>query len=253
VDANGNFVPNGTVVALALAGSGTIAFDALVPLAPVTAAGVAASTFVSGGRPGQITVIAVVGAFSDFLQVTIEGATIGAASSITVSAEPDAALGENILVTATVTNDADEPVAGVLVRFSDNPSVASVDSNVKTTNAAGEASAIFTADEIGTRAVTATVVNLVDGVIVETALSGSTSVNVAEVGAAGLTSTTSFSAWISSADTTASALFAALADADILWLWDGSAWVSYAVLSGGTELPGSVNFDITLGAILFIG
>jgi hypothetical protein len=217
--------------------------------------GSAGTTFVSGGRTGTLTMIAteVATGLQGFLQFTIEGDTVGAATAITVAASDDTvAVGQSILVTATVWNSADppEPVGGVLVRFTDNPSVASVDSNVKTTNLSGEATAIFTADELGTRSVTATVVNLVDGVIVESALSGSVTVTVAAVGASGLTSTSGFSAWVSEADTTAAELLAALDGPTGIYKAVGSGFILYAVTSGGSVL--GENYDITFGDVLFI-
>ena len=213
--------------------------------------GAGATTFVSGGRTGTLTLIATAGVLQGFKQFTIEGDTVGAATGITVSLSDDTvALGQNILATANVTNTDGDPVGGVLVRFTDNPTVASVDSNVKTTNSSGEATAIFTADELGTRAVTATVVNLIDGIIVESALSSSASVTVAAVGASGLTSTSGFSAWVSEADTTSAELLAALDGPTGIYKAVGSGFILYAVTSGGSVL--GENYDITFGDVLFI-
>ena len=250
---------NGEEILFTLAG-GT-AIDVLIPTGTSPAAaleldnGSVGTTFVSGGRTGTLTVIAteVVSGIQGFHQFTIEGDTVGAATAITVEVSDDpVALGQNILVTATVWNSADppEPVGGVLVRFTDNPTVATIDSNVKTTNLAGEATTVFSADQLGARAVTATVVNLVDGIIVESALSASATVTVAAVGASGLTSTSGFSAWVSEADTTAAELLAELDGPTGVYKAVGSGFILYAVTSGGSVL--GENYDITFGAVLFI-
>ena len=122
-----------------------------------------------------------------------------------------------------------------------------------TTGPDGTSSITFTGDEPGVRAVTFTVVNLQGGVVIETSVKGSVDITVGGGGVSGLTSETGFSAYIGGSDTTAAELFAGLPDASILWLWDGSQWIFFATLSSGTELPGSQNFNVTLGSILFIG
>ena len=246
-----------TLIVFTLAG-GALSTDVLIPTGGEGRTidnGSLGTTFVSGGRTGTLTLIAteVATGIQGFLQITIEGDTVGAATAIAVEVSDDtAALGQNVLVTATVWNSADppEPVGGVLVRFTDNPTVATIDSNVKTTNQAGEATTVFSADQLGARAVTATVVNLVDGIIVETALSASATVTVAAVGASGLTSTSGFSAWVSEADTTAAELLAELDGPTGIYKAVGTGFILYAVTSGGSVL--GENYDITFGAVLFI-
>ena len=176
-------------------------------------------------------------------------------------------LGGATTVTAAVTLTSGAAGVGVTGIWSEGTSVASVPSNVTTTDAAGNASITFTGDEAGVRTVTFTVVNLLGGVVVETATKGSVDITVTAPvvvepvvvepvvvsGVSGLTSETGYSAYIGGADATASELFAGLADATILWNWHGGEWIFYATLSSGTELPGSTNFNATLGSILFIG
>jgi len=176
-------------------------------------------------------------------------------------------LGGATTVTAAVTLTSGAAGVGVTGIWSEGTSVASVPSNVTTTDAAGNASITFTGDEAGVRTVTFTVVNLLGGVVVETATKGSVDITVTAPvvvepvvvepvvvsGVSGLTSETGYSAYIGGADATASELFAGLSDATILWNWHGGEWIFYATLSSGTELPGSTNFNATLGSILFIG
>ena len=68
-----------------------------------------------------------------------------------------------------------------------------------------------------------------------------------------LSGMTGFVGWLSATGTSASALFEALADdgATALHLWTGSTWVRYSVV-GGAAVPGSVDFDVSQGDVLFI-
>ena len=62
-----------------------------------------------------------------------------------------------------------------------------------------------------------------------------------------------FASWLAEGSTTASALFSALSDggATAVHLWNGAAWVRYSVVDG-SEVPGSVDFDVERGDVLFI-
>ena len=55
-------------------------------------------------------------------------------------------------------------------------------------------------------------------------------------------------------DATASDLLALLAGrATIIWLSDGENWTAYYALIDGSEAPGSSNFTVTSGDVLYIG
>ena len=157
-------------------------------------------------------------------------------------------VGESTLVTATVVDVNGDPVVGVRVRFSEGPAVASIDRNVKTTDANGQASAAFVATEAGSRQVTATVVDIDAGVIIDSAVSGSATITVSAAGAAAATVTISVAAggqffgW-TGGTATASQVFG---DASIAWLWTGTAWVSFVPILGTT------NFEVNLGDALFV-
>ena len=125
-----------------------------------------------------------------------------------------------------------------------------------TADASGAAWITFTADAAGTSTVTFTVVTINGGIVVNTAVSGSVTIDViaGEVDILdSLTATSGFAAWIGDGESTAAEIFAAVAGTSIVWFWDGTQWQPYAVLAGGVELPGSLNFDVTLDAILFFG
>lgn len=68
-----------------------------------------------------------------------------------------------------------------------------------------------------------------------------------------LSGVSGFTSWLAEGSTTASALFAALSGdgATALHVWNGTAWVRYSVVDG-QRVPGSVDFDIERGDVLFI-
>ena len=62
-----------------------------------------------------------------------------------------------------------------------------------------------------------------------------------------------FSTWLGEGTTTASQLLEGLAnDIDTILLWTNGQWTRYA-LADGREIPDSINFEITTGAILWLG
>ena len=191
--------------------------------------------------------------------------TPAAASVVIAATSTSLTVGDSTTVTATVTNDDDSVGAGATGRWSEGVAVSTVTSNVKTTDATGATSTTYTADAAGDTVVTFTVVSLTGGIVVDTAVSGSVTISATapvvpepEAPAAltiteQLSATSGYAAWIGSEASTASAIFADITSASIIWHWNGTAWESYATIAGGTELPGSVNFDVALGAIMFFG
>jgi hypothetical protein len=228
--------------------------------------GVASVRILSTGVAGVATVTGVVGALpistTAISFTAAPAAVVAAPASVAVAATSTSlTVGDSTTVTATVTNDDDSVGAGATGRWSEDVAVSSVTSNVKTTDATGATSTTYTADAAGDSVVTFTVVSLNGGIVVDTAVSGSVTISAtapavpeppAPTVEEQLSSTTSFSAWIGSDASTASAIYAAISSASIVWHWTGTAWESYATV-GGTELPGSVNFAVALGSILFFG
>ena len=68
-----------------------------------------------------------------------------------------------------------------------------------------------------------------------------------------LTGMSGFTSWLAEGSTTASTLFDALSSdgATALHVWNGSTWVRYSVVDGAM-VPGSVDFTIERGDVLFI-
>ena len=63
----------------------------------------------------------------------------------------------------------------------------------------------------------------------------------------------SFNTWLGEGTTTASALLEGLANGiDSILLWSNGAWLRYG-LSDGREIPGSMDFEVRRGAILWLG
>jgi hypothetical protein len=229
--------------------------------------GVATVRVLSTGTNAVATVTGVVGALpisTTAINFTAAAAAVVAApASVAVAATSTSlTVGDSTTVTATVTNDDDSVGAGATGRWSEGVAVATVTSNVKTTDATGATSTTYTADAAGDTVVTFTVVSLTGGIVVDTAVSGSVTISatapaVAEPAAPTiaeqLSATSGYAAWIGAEASTAAAIFADTTSASIIWHWNGTAWESYATLAGGVELPGSVNFDVALGAILFFG
>jgi hypothetical protein len=232
--------------------------------------GVATVRILSTGIVGVATVTGVVGLLevsTTPINFTAAAVAVPAApASVAVAATATSlTVGDATTVTATVTKDDDSVGAGVTGRWSEGVAVSTVTSNVKTTDATGATSTTYTADAAGDTVVTFTVVSLTGGIVVDTAVSGSVTISATapvvpepEAPAAltiteQLSATSGYAAWIGSEASTASAIFADITSASIIWHWNGTAWESYATIAGGTELPGSVNFDVALGAILFFG
>ena len=105
----------------------------------------------------------------------------GEPAAITVSAgDVTVTLGGQTSVTATVRDDVGVPVRDASVVFGESLSSATISADPVTTDGNGEATATFTADELGGFTITATVVEITDGVVVETALSTVIEVEVVE-------------------------------------------------------------------------
>ena len=61
-----------------------------------------------------------------------------------------------------------------------------------------------------------------------------------------------YSSWIGEGSTTAAELLSALDDVNSLLIWLDGEWIRYG-LSDGREIPGSIDFSIAPGAILWLG
>ena len=260
-----------------------------------TSNGRVSATLLPSGSDAVVTILAQAGedldADSPVVSATATGQVIQSsgtlapvANAVVVTAgSTELAMGESTRVSATVMDADGDPVAGARVRFSEGPALTAIDGNVKTTGADGSASAVFTAVEAGDFAVTATVVELTQGQIVDTAVSGSVTITVAApepvtpepvtpepvtpepvtpepvtpepvtpepvtpepVTPEPVTLNPSYTVWTGSS-TTAAQAFAGL-DVSI-WRWSGTAWELYS-----TALPESlrVNYALEPNDVLF--
>ncbi len=254
------------VTATAPAAAGVTFVGGNSPFTANTLNGVATMTMLPTGADAIVTFTLVSGLITETFQINFGSAAVTTASPsavVVTATATELLLGSATTVSAAVTLTDGSAGGGVNGIWSEGTAVAAVPSNVTATSPAGISEITFTGDEVGVRAVTFTVVNLQGGVVIETAVKGTVNITVSapevveevvEVvsGVAGLTSETGFSAYIVSTGTTATELSAGLSAASIIWLWDGSAWIFFAA-PNGVELPGSQNFDVVLGSILFIG
>ena len=273
-DADGNIAPDGTPTRIIAAGQ-TFAATGVDTVSGTTSNGRVSATLLPSGSDAVVTILAQAGeALEDTPSVataTATGQVIQssgtlapvAATVVVTAGSTELAMGESTRVSATVMDADGDPVAGARVRFSEGPALTAVDSTVQTTGADGSASAVFTAVEAGDFAVTATVVELTEGQVVNTAVSGSVTITVAApepvtpepvtpepvtpepVTPEPVTLNPSYTVWTGSS-TTAAQAFAGL-DVSI-WRWSGTAWELYS-----TDLPESlrVNYALEPNDVLF--
>ena len=123
----------------------------------------------------------------------------------------------------------------------------------------GEATATFVTVGHGSSVVSATAHRTTDVEVLEStagapAVVEPEAVDCSAVGTEGLSATNGFATWShDDCGTSASALFESLSGrgASAIHLWNGSAWVRYSVVDGA-EVPGSSNFDVMDGDIVYI-
>ena len=176
----------------------------------------------------------------------------GDADTVTVS-DPDGnlAVNERISVTATV-NDADGNAVpdGTVITFTaaqagTAPVLVKVASDTKTTG--GEASATYLVVGTGTGWISANAGGKSGIKLVNVAAA-----EVAPANPADNLSTTvpGFSSWTGSATANASELLSSLSGISQILLWQ-NGWLRYGV-ADGREIPGSIDFEIRRGAILWL-
>ncbi len=95
-------------------------------------------------------------------------------------ADDEITLDDATAVTLTVLDDVGVPVSGVDVQFAEGLVPALLSASLVTTDAAGQATTLFTGQELGLFEITGTVVDVVNGVPVATALSAAIQVSVVE-------------------------------------------------------------------------
>lgn len=180
----------------------------------------------------------------------------GPAASIELSADPamGTMIGEHVSVTATVTDDAGVGVPdGTSVRFSTTSGggvalISAADASTKD----GVATATLGVSGSGTTFVYA-ISGEASGTLTFESTAGGDAADrapsLSDFANNGMPGTT---AWLGP-DAQASDLLALLAGrASAIWLSNGETWVLYAMTGDGAMVPGSVNFSVTAGSVLYI-
>ena len=217
--------------------------------------------------PGEYTIKVTAGALSASGTFTV----VSAADDVELVVEPmePSVVGEELTATATVTDAEGNPVAdGTVVTFrasdltGDADAVLVADETSDATKG-GEASVTLIAVGPGRAAIRAVVSDDATperATVVVTSTAGAPEVvepepvDCSAVGTEGLSATNGFATWShDDCGTSASALFESLSGrgASAIHLWNGSAWVRYSVVDG-EEVPGSSDFDVMDGDIVYI-
>jgi len=190
---------------------------------------------------------------------TFRVADVPANVELSASSMTSDTIGDVITVTATVTDENGNTVAdGTDVDFdvSSSTGLAGIgkghgaDDTVDTK--AGVASVKYAVVGAGNSVVSATAGGAT-GVVVIVSTAGTADAGPQEVSLDCLSQLTGFSSYTCSMGSSASELFGLLSGrgATAIHLWNGSAWVRYAVVDGN-EIPGSTDFMVTEDDILYI-
>ena len=186
-------------------------------------------------------------------------AVSGDPANIAVS-EPDGDLTVNgrFTITATITDDGGTAVPdGTPVTFADNPTATTpvlVNLSRGTITEDGQASATYLVISAGRGYVTVTSGDASTATLVTTGAAVTTPTEPTNP-ADSLSSTrvNGFSTWTGTGTTTASALLADIDNGvDSILLWSNGQWLRYG-LSDGRKIPGSMDFEVRRGAILWLG
>ena len=195
------------------------------------------------------------------LEVTAGGKTAtqtinvsAGAASVALSADGAAEIGQRLTVAAEVTDAGGGAVAdGTPITFVEGeaqatPVLVQVRADAKTSG--GAASAVYLVVGPGTGFVTVSSGDSAsDVLLIQTTEPMAEPVPPAE--SLGSTATNSFTTYLGAEAATASELLGGLEGVNGVLLWDGSAWQRY-IVADGREVPGSVDFEITRGAILWL-
>ena len=178
-----------------------------------------------------------------------------AATVEVVSSESDYAPNEQFTLTATVTDANGSTVPdGTMVDFTVGSEIAGqakiVQLRAKTTTKSGEASATYVVIAQGRAWVTVTSGNG-NGIWIRSVGAAAAPPEAADP-AAQLSGRAGLASYLGDAEVQASALLEALGNVTAIRLYRAGAWVLYGVVEGRT-LPGSEDFTVTRGNVLWIG
>ena len=183
----------------------------------------------------------------------------GGPASVSLSApEGVPALNSQITVTATVADDEGEAVPdGTAVSWNDNPlgssQVLLIQLGAAPTTTDGQASASYLIIGRGTAYLGATAGEVTDLLLLPVGSGAPADSGGPLAASLSSTQTSEFTVWLSSEPTSASALLAGVEGASSVLLWENGAWVRYAVTAAGREIPGSMDFPVNRGAVLWLG
>jgi len=181
---------------------------------------------------------------------------------VEVSDSAPSGIGDQVVVTATVTSGG-EPVAdGTEVLFRSRDKTGDTDSVLIATTSenmgtkGGTASVTFVTVGDGSAVITATVSDDTTPVVnvqVVQSTAGAAAPVAEEATVACLSNLQGFATWSCSVESSASEIFGLVSGrgATAIHLWNGSSWVRYSVVDG-TMVPGSSDFMVTENDILYI-
>ena len=184
----------------------------------------------------------------------------GGPANVAIS-EPDGELTVNgqFTITATLTDAAGAAVPdGTPLSFEANPTgtvPVLVNLSRGSTTKDGQATATYLVITAGRGYVTVTSGTASNAALITTTAAAPATPTAPTNPADSLSTTraNAFSTWLGEGTTTASQLLEGLAnDIDTILLWTNGQWTRYA-LADGREIPDSINFEITTGAILWLG
>ena len=221
-------------------------------------------------KAGEYTATVTRGTLKD----TATFVVAGAAANVSVTAEPSSSemIGDVITITIKVTDADGNAVSDgtvVKVEVSENTGLAAIgtghpdndgDGTAKTEN--GTTSVKYAVVGAGNSVVSATaggatgvvVVASTAGVVVEEPVVEEPAPEVHDSSGLASQQLNSFTSWTASNSSTASQVFASLAGrgATSIQLWNGSSWLRYSMVDGAM-VPGSIDFTIMTGDVIYIG
>lgn len=189
--------------------------------------------------------------------VTQKFVVSGAPATLTLS-EPQGSTAVNgrIRITATVLSDEGNAVPnGTRVTWVDRPTgtvPVMIQLSADTQTQDGMATATYLVIGAGTGYITATSGDATNIVLLQVGGPG----EAEEVTITGLLSSTqpsSFSSWLGDQRIRASQLLVAVEGVDSVLIWDNGIWLRYGVTEGGLVIPGSMDFLIRNGSVLWLG
>ena len=188
------------------------------------------------------------------LRATQKFRVSGGPATISLSApEGMPAINSQITLNAVVADDEGEAVPdGTKVTWSDRPTGAVpvlIELSAGSATKDGRASATYLVIGRGTGYVTATADNATNIVL----LSVGAAPQMAIADSLSSTRPLGYSSWLNEQRTRASELLGGVEGVNSVLLWENGIWLRYGVTAGGLVIPGSMDFLVNHGAVLWLG